>query len=110
MTKHQRDTDARHEAIAWFRTNVPEGSTVFTILRHVSSSGMTRHIGLVVIKGNDVIYHPNHSASTILRLRQNKDKDGVIVGGCGMDMGFHLVYELASAVYGDGYKLNHRWL
>jgi hypothetical protein len=27
-----------------------------------------------------------------------------------MDMGFHLVYELAAAVYGDGYVLKHQWL
>ena len=32
------------------------------------------------------------------------------VGGCGMDMGFHLVYTLASVLYKDGYALTHRYI
>jgi hypothetical protein len=36
--------------------------------------------------------------------------DGVTVKGCGMDMGFHLVYSLSQALYGarEGYALKHR--
>jgi hypothetical protein len=41
--------------------------------------------------------------------------DGYKVGGCGMDMGFHLVYTLASVLFPEdrktgGYKLNHEWI
>jgi len=87
----------------------PKGTTIYTILRQVSRSGMTRHIGLVVIGPTpDVIFHPNYSASKLLEMRQDKRDDGLIVGGCGMDMGFHVVYELASAVWGDGYAYNQR--
>jgi len=40
-----------------------------------------------------------------------KDKtNSVGVGGCGMDMGFHLVYTLASVLYNDGYALTHRYI
>ena len=39
--------------------------------------------------------------------------DGYKVGGCGMDMGFHLVYTLSSLLYKKdrgGYELRHEWL
>jgi len=36
------------------------------------------------------------------------------VGGCGMDMGFHIVYSLSLALYGSandgGYTLSQEWL
>ena len=34
----------------------------------------------------------------------------VFVGGCGMDMGFHLVYTLSSVLYDDGYAIKQEWL
>ena len=40
-----------------------------------------------------------------------KDKTNAVgVGGCGMDMGFHMVYTLASVLYGDGYALKERYI
>ena len=52
---------------------------------------------------------------------------GLVIGGCGMDMGFHVVYNLGRAMWPDGtpdphgtrngepdrdggYALKHRWL
>jgi hypothetical protein len=41
---------------------------------------------------------------------------GIRVPGCGMDMGFHIVYSLSSTLYHDdfpteqGYALKQRWL
>ena len=32
------------------------------------------------------------------------------VGGCGMDMGFHLVYTLSRELFDDGYYVKHEWL
>ena len=37
-------------------------------------------------------------------------KDGYRVGGCGMDMGFHLVHELGYRLFNDGYSLKHEWI
>lgn len=89
----------------WF----PKGATVYTVLRHMSASGMSREIGVVAIIGKDDIRHPNHAVSTVLGWPRSKG-DGVKVSGCGMDMGLHLVYALASKLYGDGYALNQRWI
>lgn len=38
------------------------------------------------------------------------EHNGIKVEGAGMDMGFHLVYSLSQRLFGDGYKLSHRWL
>lgn len=93
----------------WF----PKGSTVFCILRHRSSSGMSREIGLVVFKGsgkNLTDIHPNHAVAELLGMRLNKDGDGIVVRGVGMDMGFHLVSHLSHKLYGDEKSLKHRWI
>ena len=37
-------------------------------------------------------------------------REGVKVGGAGMDMGFHLVYNLAAVLFDDGYALEHKWI
>lgn len=44
--------------------------------------------------------HPNHAISVVTGYRQAKKGDGIILGGCGMDMGFALVYALSSRLYG----------
>ncbi len=86
---------------------MPKGSTVYTILRHVSASGMTRIITLVVFIDGEPIY-PNYLASELMGWKL-KDR-GVVATGCGMDMGFALVYDLSYRLYGDGYSLKQRWL
>jgi hypothetical protein len=113
-TKTERD-----ESLARLREWIKRGDTVYTILRGVSRSGMQRRISLVLLKrdendaGRIIDLHPNWAASKVLgyRLDRSGSSDALIVGGCGMDMGFHLVYSLAAALFdGDGYALNHRWL
>ena len=91
---------------------MPSGTTVYTILDSASASGMSRKIRLVVFKdGTDL--HPNRSASVILGRSLKRGLGGsdcIVCKGCGMDMGFELVYSLSQAIYGDGHSLNHRWL
>lgn len=106
----------KQEQIARLREWMPEGSTVYTILRHVSASGMSRDISLVVPwideNGKVGFIHPNYIVSDLLgdRLVRKNGNDAIRVGGCGMDMGFHLVYTLSHVLYGNGYALNHSWL
>jgi len=93
-----------------------ERKTVYTILRHVSSSGMSRDISLLTVSDDgtlrDITWLACHAMD-----EKPKDKHGrwvVRVGGCGMDMGFHVVYNLSYALYGKetdraGYVLHHEW-
>lgn len=85
------------------RDIIKPGDTIYTILDHVSRSGMSRQIRLLVPFRTDdkacEFFHPNHSAALVLGLSRAKRGDGIIIGGCGMDMGFALVYELSHALY-----------
>lgn len=95
-------------------------NTVYTILRGVSSSGMTSHISLVVAgldnTGKPALYDITYHASKVLgdKLTERDGHRVIKVQGCGMDMGFHLVYSLSSVLFAGqdraGYVLNHRWL
>jgi hypothetical protein len=104
---------AREQAIEELRAALPKGSTVYLVLRHVSASGMTRWIDPIVFVGEPNVPGPRWygwRVAEALGWKYDREHNGVKVGGAGMDMGFHLVYELARVLYGDGYELTHRWL
>lgn len=155
MTK--RETE-RQEAIQHLRELIKPGDKVYTVLRHVSRSGMTR--------GIDVYYVPRCNckdcaacggrticAKCEMCTRCHSHKPGcdgchagqpepiwitsyvgkaidqpqpldywrkslgLKIGGCGMDMGFHVVNSLQYVLFGVPTKdnpkpgeLKHRWL
>lgn len=82
---------------------------VYTILRYVSNSGMLRIIDFFVIKDNMPI-NIMGSVETLLDYKMDKKIMGLRISGCGMDMGFHSVYRLSYALYGEGYKLRQEWI
>lgn len=88
---------------------------IYTVLRSVSASGMSRDISLIYIKNGEP-YHINYSAAKAAgeRLVSRNGHDAIRVNGCGMDMGFHIVYGLSSVLYAGqeraGYVLSQRWL
>jgi hypothetical protein len=87
-----------------------KGDTVYTVLRHVSASGMSRRIDLYTFQDNKPVYLSGYFA---MMQGEEPPRDGYKVGGCGMDMGFHLVYSLSSMLYDGtrgGYVLRHEWL
>ena len=108
----RKNDDERQAAIAVLREWMKPGDTVFTVLRHVSRSGMQREIGVVLVRPEShshfpadstvTVRHPEYQIGKALGIRMGK-REGLIVGGCGMDMGFHLVYELSATLWPDGY-------
>ena len=80
------------------------GDTVFTKLNHVSRSGMTRIIEVMVFRDSAPV-NITYDVSQVLDYKVSNSKHwGLKVGGCGMDMGFSVVYNLSSALYrGIGY-------
>lgn len=108
--KQQERQDAIDKLRQWYRP----GDTVFTILEHVSRSGMSRQIRVVIpyVTENGQIdhLHPNHLIAKALGWRQAKRGDGIIVSGAGMDMGYHLAYTLSHVLFSDGSALRHRWI
>ena len=80
---------------------------VYTKLDHVSSSGMTRHISCYVVHKGE-LRNVTHLVGWITDYKRNKKTDGLVIGGCGMDMGFHLIYTLSRIMYPKGFKSSER--
>lgn len=76
--------------------------TVYTKLCHVSKSGMMRVIDTYIVR-NNVILRLSWSAAIATGHKYNIKHEGVQADGCGMDMGFHIVYGLSRSLWPDGY-------
>jgi hypothetical protein len=115
-TLKERDAQA---SITRLKELLVPGDTVYTVVTHVSRSGMLRHIKPLINHKGEMV-NVSWDVSRALDWPMNKDHDAVEVDGCGMDMGFHLVYSLSYALFRDlnqidsrqqsGYLLNQRWL
>ncbi len=90
------------EAVENLREILKPGDTVYTILRHVSRSGMTRYIDVYVFRDNEPRYI-SYWASKVLDWKMSRTQEGIKIGGCGMDMGFHLVYSLSHRLFPKGF-------
>lgn len=107
----------RDEAIARLREILKPGDTVYTVVRHVSASGMSRVIDLYhfSIRGGKI--HKSWLSGLAARAigwRRDAKHDGIKVQGCGMDMGFHVVSTLSRVLYPEAdrpdYVLTQEWL
>ncbi len=113
MTQKEKE---RQEAIEKLRQILKPGDTLFTILRHVSRSGMLRHISVFSLKTGEPL-QLDYLASKALSWPLARG-EGIKIDGAGMDMGFHLVYSLAATLFpgydesgkSGGYALSQRWL
>ena len=95
----------RLEALERLREWLSPGDTVYTILRHVSRSGMQRTIDAIVADRIDTkpgVFCIGWAIAKALDMRFDRDRSGVKIGGCGMDMGFELVYNLGRALWPNG--------
>lgn len=95
------------------------GATVWTSLESVSRSGTSRQLRAFVVDGgriDDVTFLVAEITG-----RSTNRYGNIVMGGCGMDMGFKLVYDLSCVLYGgtrfkaakghrEGYVLRHEWL
>lgn len=90
------------EACDRLRDLVKPGERVYCVLRHVSASGMQRRIDFYSIGEDKRPLYLSGYIATALGMRRH-DKQGLVVNGCGMDMGFHVVYELARTLWPEGY-------
>ena len=88
----------------------PKGSTAYTLVTKVAPSGMSRHIMVAGSRKTGRVQNMSWYIAKFLDWKYRDNTRSVFVGGCGMDMGFHLVYTLSSKLYGDGYAINHEWL
>lgn len=104
-TKTERD-----EAIERLKGWIKPGDTLYTILRHRASSGMSRSISVIGISDERRIYDFDYNISRALGLKIDQTHGGLRMRGAGMDMGFEIVYNLGYCLFGDGYALKHQSL
>lgn len=90
----------RDDAIKELRKIVKPGATLRTILRHTSRSGMSRSISVVTSSKRGEVRHLDYLIARALGDKIDPIHDGIKIGGCGMDMGFALVYNLSVTLYG----------
>ena len=91
-----------------------ERPTIGTILRHCSASGMSRDISLYY-KDTNITYLAGVAMGD--NVRSSNGFNAIRVQGCGMGMGFHVVYGLSITLFcadkyehDSAYKLKQRWL
>lgn len=93
-------TEATHE----LRELFPPGSTAYTVLRHVSGSGMSRAIDVYALgrngSGECSPRWLSPKVGVVIDEDWSEHYEALNIGGCGMDMGFHVVYSLSAALYG----------
>ena len=117
------ESTQKEQAKQHLRKLLKPGKTVYTILRHRSASGMSRSISLV-IPTKDGIQSLDYWIAQAQGESMDMRNGGLKVSGCGMDMGFHLVYNLGRMLYPQGvkkgrggqpdkdggYAFKHQWL
>lgn len=115
MTK-QAQTERTQSAYEMLHKYLQPGDTVYCVLRHVSKSGMQRRIDFYTMKDNRPCYLTGYMEAIGLGKRGRKDQ-GLVVNGCGMDMGFHLVNNLSIKLFcpngythEGAYALKHEWI
>jgi|SRR5581483_6570102 len=92
--------DKKQESINELRKIVQPGDTVYTKMIHVSRSGMSRVLDVYLIKDNTPLRITRRVAEAI-GARYSRKHEGVVMGGCGMDMGFQAVYLLGRVLFPD---------
>jgi len=91
-----------------------EKPKVYTVLRHISSSGLSKDISLKTVQNGQIIDITYYTAKALGdTLKERNGQRAIRVNGGGMDLGYHLVHSLATVLYigqdRAGYKLSHEW-
>jgi hypothetical protein len=94
----------RQEFIEKLRAILKPGMTLHTTIRHKSASGMSRAIDVYLLKnqGKDWLSYWVAKATTY---QFSEKYEAVMLGGCGMDMGFHLVNTLSRVLFPEGFGI-----
>jgi len=93
----------RDEARKTLAEHLKPGDSVYTTVRNVSRSGMSRSIDLYLI-GKD--RQPWRISYLVARATEHStdNRGAVKISGCGMNMCFELVYALSRVLFRDGFK------
>jgi hypothetical protein len=92
----------RQEAIERLKEMIKPGDTIYTSVKHVARSGMYRTIAVYLIQDNQPRWI-SYLVAKAIGVRFDEKREACGMGGCGMDMGFALVYDLSRTLFRDGF-------
>lgn len=107
-SKAEQKRIEKAEALAELVKILKPGQKVYTVVRHVARSGMSRLIDVYTVQDGELRYLSGYASKV---LDWPRDRSGALkVSGCGMDMCFQTVYCLSESVFKGqdraGYVLN----
>jgi hypothetical protein len=102
VSKKEGDAARVEQAKKHLREILKPGATVYTILNHCSASGMSRSISLAIGGEKGEITKLDYWVAQVRGEHIDQKHGGLKVSGCGMDMGFHLVYGLGRILWPEG--------
>lgn len=102
MSKASEKRAETLDAVKSLRKMLRPGDTVYTRVDSVSRSGMSRNISAFIGRGRDVI-NITYLVSKVIGWSLS-NRGSLKVSGCGMDMGFHVVYTLSRILFPKGFK------
>lgn len=105
LSKKALKDQERQEAITTLLTLLKPNDVVYTDIKSVSASGMSRQIACFIPYLNnenkprirDITWFVSKACDLKIG-----SKGGLIVGGCGMDMAFSVVYNLGCTLWPNG--------
>ena len=104
MTKEEKKEN-KERSKTFLKNNIKENELIYYVVTHVSQSGMYRHIKFFYHDGKRLLNLSGYF-SELLDYKW-KGNGSLGVGGCGMDMGFHVISQVASELFGDYKKLKY---
>lgn len=107
VSRKDGETAEIEQAKTALRKLLKPNMTVYTIINHRSASGTSRSITLCIGGKNGEIIKLDHLAITAGLGTFDAKNGGIKVSGCGMDMGFALVYDLGRTLWPNGTKKQH---
>ena len=117
LSKKAQAEQEKEDARAYLLSilNKQETPTLYTNLKHVSSSGMSRDMKVLAVVNGEIVDVTFYVGKLDIGTIKERNGQRVLrVGGCGMDMGFHVVYSVSAVVYGyeerGAYTIRHEWI
>ena len=109
-TKTEKQAE-RADAITRLRSFLKPGDNITTTVLHVARSGMSRSIRCQAIRHDDdgapYIDDISWLVARAIGARLD-DRGGVVIGGCGFDATFEVVYSLGRVLFPDGFAPSNK--
>ena len=93
-------------ALADLHALLKPGSTIWSLNRHTSASGMTHCFDFYTIQANELI-RLTYLICVVCDYKQHPKHGGLKTTGCGMDMAFQVVYNLGVTMWPKGTSTPH---